>query len=208
MTLPWPQPGGLPPGKALQPGEEAGNGLAAPLGPICGSQAIAESQLGSTSPSWSCGSFWSSQCSFACLQKIAQERTSGLGRLGSMASPKPKSSQGQREPPRIIPLTLLFPVMLRGILRSEEKEIKPSSKGELKTSLWSCVFPSSDTTRHLPGAYDLSMPYSQASWISVPLLTAPRHPRQPGTAPVYPSWKALFIQRISNSFPEVITKYK
>lgn len=177
MTLPCPQPGGLPPGKALQPGEEVGSGLAAPLGPIGGSQAIAERQLGSTSPSWSRDSFWSSQRRFACLQKTAQEKTSGLGRLGSLAPPRPKSSQGQREPPRVLLLTLLFPVILRGILRSEEEEIKPSSRGELRTSLWSWVFSSSDTSRHSPGTPEVSRPCSQASGISVPLLTAAQEPQ-------------------------------
>lgn len=42
MTLPCPQPGGLPLGRALQPGEVVGKGPAAPPGSICGSQAIAE----------------------------------------------------------------------------------------------------------------------------------------------------------------------
>lgn len=37
-----PQPGGLPLGRALQPGEVVGKGPAAPPGSICGSQAIAE----------------------------------------------------------------------------------------------------------------------------------------------------------------------
>ena len=41
MTLPCPQPGGLPPGRALQPGEEVGKGPAAPPGSMCGSHAIA-----------------------------------------------------------------------------------------------------------------------------------------------------------------------
>lgn len=42
MILPCPQPGGLPPGRALHPGEEVGKGPAAPPGSICGSHAIAE----------------------------------------------------------------------------------------------------------------------------------------------------------------------
>ena len=41
MTLPCPQPGGLPPGRALQPGEAVGKGPAAPPGSMCGSHAIA-----------------------------------------------------------------------------------------------------------------------------------------------------------------------
>lgn len=45
MTLPCPQPGGLPTGRALQPGEEVGKGLATLPGSICDSQAIAENQL-------------------------------------------------------------------------------------------------------------------------------------------------------------------
>lgn len=66
-----PQPGGLPPGRAFQLGEEvreeAGKELTAPLGSICGSQAITESELGNTSPSQGCGSLWISQLCFTCL---------------------------------------------------------------------------------------------------------------------------------------------
>ena len=42
MILPCPQPGGLPPGRVLHPGEEVGKGPASPPGSICGSHAIAE----------------------------------------------------------------------------------------------------------------------------------------------------------------------
>lgn len=121
-----------------------------------------------------------------------------LGLAKAKVIPKPERAT------RSLSTDFALSVLLRNILRTEEEEIKPS-KGELRTSLWFWVFPSSDTSRYSLGTHEMTRPHSQSSGSSVPLFRAPR---QPGTEPVYSSWGALFIQRISNSFPEDIAKYK
>lgn len=96
MTLPCPQPGGLPTGRALQPGEEGDKGPAAPPGSICGSQAIASEE--STSPAQGCGSYRGSF--FTCLQNIAKRELQAWAWQAGLGSPRPKSSQGLAEPPQ------------------------------------------------------------------------------------------------------------
>ena len=100
-------------------------------------------------------------------------RPGQAGLLGlSKAKVLPRPERATERPSTAFALS----VMLRDILRSEE-ERKPSSKGELKTSLWSWVFSSSDTSTYSPGTHELSRPFSQASGISVPLPRAPHAPQ-------------------------------
>lgn len=87
MALPCPQPGGLPTGRALQPGEEVGKGPAAPPGPICGSQAIAENQRGVYFPFSALWLILEQPAQLHSPSGNSKERTSGqdLSRLGSPA---------------------------------------------------------------------------------------------------------------------------
>lgn len=101
MALPCPQPGGLPTGRALQPGEEVGKGPAAPAGPICGSQAIAENQWGVYFPFSALRFILEQPAQLHSPSENSKGRTSGrdLSRLGSSSQSHHKARERQLESP-------------------------------------------------------------------------------------------------------------
>lgn len=173
MTLPCPQPGGLPPGRALQLGEEGGTGPAAPPGSICGSQAITESQLGFY--------FLFSEL-WLILEQSAQPRSplenstrksfrTGAGHARLPGPSKAEVITGPGRATGIFPETLVFPILLSNIGSGSEEEELRSPKASAENAL-SGLGPSPAQTHpgtHTRRTHELARPHPRASRTADPL---------------------------------------